>query len=362
MPHPITRLLALVVVTLVFGCSPGTSGGVSGGDRGRRDHADGGARDSTERCDNGVDDNGDGLVDEGCACDPGPTQACWPGPPGLRDKGACHDGIQRCEPYGEFYAWGPCESPFLPAPELGGNCVDEDCDGLSPGCAGCSSELPEVCDNGADDDCDALVDCADDTCASAPTCGSTCAPSEAGACGDSLDNDCDRTMDCADPDCAGAAECAPEACTPESAAVAPALCTDGHDNDCDGLVDCADPECHVLGACGCVAEVCGNGTDDDCDGVADCDDTDCQRCVPGGRRWCDDPVYCNWGEQTCGPDGRWGACTEVPDNPPGCDPWDPFGFDRSYDTACCVSSGACCQDYPASRSVGNCAGISLCSS
>jgi hypothetical protein len=61
------------------------------------------------------------------------------------------------------------------------------------------------------------------------------------------------------------------------------------------------------------------------------------QCVPGALRWCDEPVYCNWGQQTCGPNGRWGTCAEVTTRPGNC-------RGSSYDPQCCVNAGACCQD------------------
>jgi hypothetical protein len=56
---------------------------------------------------------------------------------------------------------------------------------------------------------------------------------------------------------------------------------------------------------------------------------------PGQIRWCDDPVFCNWGNQTCLPDGTWGPCAEVQSQPQGCDP-------GQFDEACCQRLGLCC--------------------
>jgi hypothetical protein len=77
-------------------------------------------------------------------------------------------------------------------------------------------------------------------------------------------------------------------------------------------------------------------------------------CVPGASRWCDEPTYCNWGKQTCTPQGTWGACREVNEAPTGCQ-----GVDRSYDQNCCVRAGACCQDFGglSDKSIGQCANI-----
>lgn len=76
-------------------------------------------------------------------------------------------------------------------------------------------------------------------------------------------------------------------------------------------------------------------------------------CAPGSQRWCDGPVYCDWGVQTCGPDGSWGTCVESTVEPPGCN-------SRNYDIDCCLAADACCEsiDPRESRtSLGNCPGL-----
>jgi hypothetical protein len=83
---------------------------------------------------NGVDDDCDGQVDEGCPCRPGDVQACFPGPPGRRRVGACVDGTQTCRSGGEFAPhWGDCIGGIQPTPEV--------CDGLDNDCNGCSDDL-----------------------------------------------------------------------------------------------------------------------------------------------------------------------------------------------------------------------------
>jgi|JI10StandDraft_1071094.scaffolds.fasta_scaffold05473_4 hypothetical protein len=85
-----------------------------------------------EVCGNGADDNCDGAVDEGCACTPGAVQACFRGPPGRRDVGACIDGTQVCATSGT--TWGPCVGGLSPAAET--------CDGLDNNCNGCADDAP----------------------------------------------------------------------------------------------------------------------------------------------------------------------------------------------------------------------------
>lgn len=98
-----------------------------------------------------------------------------------------------------------------------------------------------------------------------------------------------------------------------------------------------------------------------CDGGTPLDMTQTQTCTctPGSQRWCDEPNYCTWGKQTCGPDGKWGTCVEAGMQPAGCG-----GFlYLFYDQDCCVSAGLCCQDMAnqqAVSSLGNCAGIVTC--
>ncbi len=52
---------------------------------------------------NGRDDDGDGVVDEGCTCTPGTTQPCYPAP---YPPEGCTEGSQQCTTGG---SWGPCE-------------------------------------------------------------------------------------------------------------------------------------------------------------------------------------------------------------------------------------------------------------
>ena len=78
-------------------------------------------------------------------------------------------------------------------------------------------------------------------------------------------------------------------------------------------------------------------------------------CIPNAVRWCDTPIACNWGKQTCMPDGSWGSCNETNDRPPSCQSGDP-----SYNEECCLAANQCCQDFGGTepdKSKGNCAAI-----
>lgn len=73
-----------------------------------------------EICGNGVDDDCDGEVDEGCMCT-GTVRLC--GPP---SQGSCQPGLQSCLEDG---TWGGCAGAVEPVQEICGG-GDEDCDGL----------------------------------------------------------------------------------------------------------------------------------------------------------------------------------------------------------------------------------------
>src|SRR5262249_14508266 len=129
-----------------------------------------------ETC-NGVDDNCDGHVDEGCPCIEGAQQACAAGSIDTVGVGECRPGLQTCK----AGAWGDCEGAVVPTAEACDG-KDNDCNGIIddglgtvvcgvgacrvvvPGCKGgatptCTpgAPTPEVC-NGVDDDCNGVID------------------------------------------------------------------------------------------------------------------------------------------------------------------------------------------------------------
>ncbi len=133
---------------------------------------------SDEVCGDGLDNNCNGEIDEGCACTPDDTQDCYPGPAGTEGVGLCQAGSQTCDENGQ---WGECVGAIVP--------TDEICDLL-------------------DNDCDGGVDEGLGT----TTCG-------VGECEVTIDNCLDGELQ----------ECVPGEPTDE-------IC-DGKDNDCDGNVD-----------------------------------------------------------------------------------------------------------------------------
>jgi len=223
---------------------------------------------SAEICDDGLDNDVDGLVDcfdPDCAGDP----VCFEG-----DDITCSDGIDN-------------DADGLI------DCVDPDCGGTSP----CGIE---ICGNGIDDDLDNLIDCFDPDCFGDPTCFE----GDDASCSDGLDNDADGLTDCFDPDCGGTAVCGTE------------ICGDGVDNDGDGFIDCFDVDCAPDPICfeGDAAS-CGDGIDNDADGLTDCSDPDCGPFPPCGPEICDDD-FDNDG------DGLTDCCDtdDCPAGSPACQP------------------------------------------
>jgi hypothetical protein len=215
-----------------------------------------------EICGNGIDEDCDGVVDDGC------------------EEPACTADAE--------------------CPE-GQACVAGACTGASP----CGAERV--------------------LCAAGQVCvEGVCTTGECGAeiCGNGTDEDCDGVVDdgCEEPACTADAECDDgNACTEDRCEAGMCvtgggveICGNDEDDDCDGLVDdgcgsacrtsteCASGQVCVEGRCtsgdsSCVAEICGNGIDEDCDGVVDdgCGgagcmaDADCgmgQVCVMGACR------------------------------------------------------------------------------
>ena len=181
------------------------------------------------------------------------------------------------------------------------DCLDPDCAGIPP----CLVKEPEDCSNGVDDDQDGVADCEDSDCAAA--CGliedcsdpvdndgdgvGGCADPDClnaeecvEVCGDGIDNNGDGVIDCQDPLCGATPSCSE-------------LCDDGQDNDGDGQVDCDDPEC--IGSLPCIETDCGDGQDNDGDGLIDCVDPDCLGTLACTANTCF-PVYTCLLEQGCG--------------------------------------------------------------
>ncbi|MBK9263180.1 MAG: hypothetical protein IPM54_25670 [Polyangiaceae bacterium] len=83
-----------------------------------------------EDCSNQLDDDCNGMVNEGCSCVAGSMEACYTGPAGTEANLPCKAGTHTCEADGS--GWGACTDEVLPGIEVCGNVtdtVDEDCSG-----------------------------------------------------------------------------------------------------------------------------------------------------------------------------------------------------------------------------------------
>ena len=276
-----------------------------------------------EICDNGVDDNNNGLIDcQEPSCN------------GFVD-GATSCGVGACASTGNLVCQTPNQvdnctpgNPTTEGPFGDPSCsdqIDNDCDTLidagDPSCAA----PQETCDNNIDDNGNGLIDCADPQCNGFVYGQTTCG---VGACSASGQSVC-QTPDVVDTCQAG---------TPGGEGpFGDATCSDGIDNDCDGLTDAADPDCAAP------PEVCDNGVDDNGNGLIDCADPQCDgfmdgACSTGLPGICADGTnvcqnggqVCNqnqpagtegpFGDATCG-DGLDNDCDGLTDgNDPDCTP------------------------------------------
>jgi len=288
---------------------------------------------ASEAC-NGMDDDCDGMIDEGLStpifcgvgachtsvptCMGGHTQTCTPLPAGTETCNGIDDDCDGMTDEGfggSTCGIGACQRTVAA-------CMG----GMPPACVP-GSPSPEVC-NGIDDDCNTVVDDGLGT----VSCGMGACRRSVAACMNGVPGTCvpgtpmPETCNGVDDNCNGVVDegfglvsCGLGACVRSVASCVmgmPMGCTpgtptaevcNGIDDDCDGTVDNGIPtiSCGV-GIClntvpGCVggtpgtctphpampSEVCGNGLDDNCNGQID---EGCSTCTPPSNSTCAAPL------------------------------------------------------------------------
>jgi len=254
---------------------------------------------------NSVDDDGDGIVDDGFDvggdCNVQTNTGCW------------NDGSKLIEK-----DIGDCSQPTAGCWTIGKKVCTEDqtsvfCQATVPP----PSSVPEVlgtqrCFDGIDNDCDGLIDFAD------PDCQTS---NEIGLC-NGLDDDHDVQIDedflgLGTPCSVGVYDCARQGimvckadmkgieCNARSGLPSPentpgtGNCVDGIDNDCDGLIDIVDRDCQS-------PELC-DGKDNDGDGQVDEDFTNLRSpCSTGIGACTSEGIF------ICSPDQMGTVCNAIP--------------------------------------------------
>ncbi len=236
------------------------------------------------QCNNGLDDDGDGLVD---LADPGCVDSSDDNETDPVVLPACSDGIDNDGDGLIDMADPDCSSPDDNDEAHTPQCADgfdNDGDGLvdlaDPGCVSHADDdesddpvSEPACNDHVDNDGDGLVDMADPGCTS-PGDDDETDPIVLPQCADGIDNDGDGLIDLADPGCTSPGD------DDETDPVVLAACEDGADNDGDGLVDMADPGCTAPSDNDeyndpALLTACSDGLDNDGDGLVDLADPGC---------------------------------------------------------------------------------------
>jgi len=259
-----------------------------------------GYENNDQYCEDGLDNDHDGLVD----CED---------PHCIQFSVHCGEHVPLA-PYTEPEGW-PLKPPyslmtchdFIDNDQDGQfDCGDSGCQLIAENC--CSRENDNVtCSDGIDNDESGRTDCEQRSCYNSGFVA-VCEDDETGSfdCTDGHDNDQNGLIDCDDPQCASLSTCEPKAAcpTPVDCSVAACVeaglcsesdCADTLDNDGDTLADCEDPDCaegcnNPLGPQGqeVTYEACRDGIDNDENGFTDCKDFSCQGSDdPKAIAWCD---------------------------------------------------------------------------
>lgn len=163
-----------------------------------------------ETCATPGDEDCDGLANEDgldCSCVPGTVSACYSGPPGTLDVGACKAGTHTCKPDGAGYT--PCEGEIIPVVETCDTPIDDNCNGAvneeGVGCA-CVPNTMSPCYTGPAGTADVgacksgSAMCKADGTGLGPCIGSVLPVSE--TCATPVDDDCDGMVNEEGPGCA----------------------------------------------------------------------------------------------------------------------------------------------------------------
>ncbi len=230
-----------------------------------------------EICDNGLDDDCDGYVDEQDSdCQPAP-ECIYPATTTCSvagQQGICAAGIMPCTEEG---FWGECQQVNFPSIEICDDGIDNDCDGtVDTDCCGNGTlDDGEECDRGSENGQTCSPPCS----SSCKYCSSDCQliVKKGPACGGGgVINPPPVTYTDLCPNMDGVQEEIPQGYRLQDGDCVPFQCSDGEDNDGDGLVDMEDPGCDSPqddDESGIFQ--CSDGEDNDGDGLVDMEDPGC---------------------------------------------------------------------------------------